>query len=109
VLPLSYDSEGRLLLPPKSRSSARPGEISIEKLLGRSPDRADSLALAVWMLDRYRGRPDHSEHVYWEESWTRPPTPAQIAALPKELREICEATDRSARQWRSGRRWRDDW
>ncbi len=53
VLPLSCDSEGRLLLPPKdcSSSAAHRGP-SLRQLLGRSPDRADSLALAVWALGR---------------------------------------------------------
>lgn len=50
IIPLSYDSEGKLLLIPKDNSRA--GEPSIRKLLGRSPDRADSLALAVWALQR---------------------------------------------------------
>jgi hypothetical protein len=36
VLPLMYDSEGKYVLPPKRRSATRPGETSIEKLLGRS-------------------------------------------------------------------------
>jgi hypothetical protein len=48
VLPLLYDSEGRLMLPPKDRSSAESAQVSIRQLLGRSPDRADSLVLAVW-------------------------------------------------------------
>ena len=42
ALPLQYDSEGKLMLPPKSE---------LRKLLGRSPDLADSLALAAWALD----------------------------------------------------------
>lgn len=53
VLPLTYDSDGRLRLPPKDRDSgsAKSGtkrEKTIKELLGRSPDRADSLVLATW-------------------------------------------------------------
>lgn len=53
VLPLTYDSDGRLRLPPKDRDSgsAKGGtkrEKTIKELLGRSPDRADSLVLATW-------------------------------------------------------------
>ncbi len=49
VLPKSYDGDGRLRLPPKSRS---PGgdrrEPTVRELLGgRSPDRADALVLAL--------------------------------------------------------------
>ena len=90
VLPLMYDSEGRLVLPPKSRSSAKPGQTSIEKLLGRSPDRADSLALAVWILDRYAGREDTSKIVLWDDDWDRPLTPDEVDAMPQGLREIYE-------------------
>jgi hypothetical protein len=48
VLPLLYDSEWRLMLSPKDRTSAESAQVSIRQLLGRSPDRADSLVLAVW-------------------------------------------------------------
>ncbi|HVC95504.1 MAG TPA: hypothetical protein VND64_17545 [Pirellulales bacterium] len=49
MLPKSYDGDGRLRLPPKSRS---PGgdrrEPMVRELLGgRSPDRADALVLAL--------------------------------------------------------------
>jgi hypothetical protein len=53
ILPLLYDSDGRLRLPAKDRDSgsAKSGtkrEKTIKELLGRSPDRADSLVLATW-------------------------------------------------------------
>jgi hypothetical protein len=108
VLPLIYDSEGRLILPPKSRSSARPGEVSIEKLLGRSPDRADSLALAVWVLDRYAGRPDFSEYVFWDADDDTPLTADEVAAMPDELRGIYELYDELERNRPPRRRWLDD-
>jgi len=60
VLPKRYDGEGKLRLPSKSRSRARDGdrgERTIRELLGgRSPDRADALALAyhAWDDDRER-------------------------------------------------------
>ncbi|MHC4404645.1 MAG: hypothetical protein ACYTG0_33755 [Planctomycetota bacterium] len=53
VFPLQYDSEGRMLLPPKDPRTRGPGQTtSLRQLLGRSPDRADSLVLAVWALSR---------------------------------------------------------
>ena len=43
--------DGRLFLPPKDRARAKAtGQVSIQSLLGHSPDRADSLVLAVHML-----------------------------------------------------------
>jgi hypothetical protein len=49
-LPLWYDKEGRLTLPPKHRrggSRELPNEVTMESLLGRSPDEADAVVLAV--------------------------------------------------------------
>lgn len=53
VMPMLYDSEGKQYLPPKSR---RPGVTSdriksLEEIIGRSPDRLDSLVLAVFARD----------------------------------------------------------
>ena len=47
-IPRLYDSEGRLKLPPKERSAGRKSKAapSIREIIGRSPDRADSLVLA---------------------------------------------------------------
>ena len=51
IMPLMYDSEGRLLLPPKERTgTSRYSTTCLRELLGRSPDRADSLCLAVWIM-----------------------------------------------------------
>jgi hypothetical protein len=51
VIPLLYDKDGRLHLPPKQRT---PGMSSSEKtlteLIGHSPDEADSLVLAVYAM-----------------------------------------------------------
>ncbi|HVC95499.1 MAG TPA: hypothetical protein VND64_17520 [Pirellulales bacterium] len=60
VLPKSYDGDGRLRLPPKSRS---PGgdrrEPTVRELLGgRSPDRADALVLALCGWDWMRAYVD---------------------------------------------------
>jgi hypothetical protein len=53
VMPLWYDEEGRIMLPPKNR---RPGAQqttikTISEMLGRSPDDADALVLAVYAMD----------------------------------------------------------
>lgn len=52
-LPLWWDKEGKMFLPPKDREPDKkenPDAITIKKILGRSPDRADSLVLAVYAL-----------------------------------------------------------
>lgn len=49
LLPLLYDNEGRLYLPPKRRQ-ANSQVRSLEEILGRSPDEADSLVLAAYGL-----------------------------------------------------------
>lgn len=53
VIPLLYDKEGRLALPPKTRKGTRAvGEKTLVDLIGNSPDECDSLVLAVKaMLD----------------------------------------------------------
>ena len=93
VLPLQYDREGRMFLPPKEHNTAGPHQgPSLRQLLGRSPDRADSLVLAVWALDKWRGAQDYSDYVLACEDNSEL-TPEEIAAMPDELREICEAYD----------------
>lgn len=86
VLPLQYDSEGRLFLPPKDPGRAKAaGFVSIQSLLGRSPDRADSLVLAIFALKH--GRP--KQQFAWGGTlsdwrttrgavWQRGTTPPQI-------------------------------
>lgn len=59
VIPLQYDPEGRLILPPKHR---KPGakETTIKTLveiIGKSPDEADALVLAVHGLLHEDSRP----------------------------------------------------
>lgn len=46
-IPLLYDEEGRLELPPKIIRSERSTKVSLVDLIGHSPDEADSLVLAV--------------------------------------------------------------
>ena len=95
-------------MPPKNHSSDQPGEKAIRQLLGRSPDRADSLALAVWALDRWKRCPDFSDYDLACEDDSEL-TPEEIAAMPEELREICEMEDDLQREYRA-RRWDDaDW
>jgi hypothetical protein len=50
LIPKYTDEEGRLFLPPKQRRSGKkeqPDEITLDKILGRSPDQADSFVLAI--------------------------------------------------------------
>jgi hypothetical protein len=51
-IPLLYDSEGRLYLPPKDKKNPDGKEVTLKELLGCSPDEADSLVLAVFGLER---------------------------------------------------------
>ena len=55
AMPRSWDSEGRLFLPPKNKKSANSTEPTIRDILGCSPDEADALVLAVFgMLEKPR-------------------------------------------------------
>ena len=102
VLPLQYDSEGRMLLLPKAHNTAGPHQgPSLRQLLGRSPDRADSLILAVWVLDMYRNVRDFSDHVLFCEDDSEL-TPEEIADMPPELRDIYEMDDKPDD-------WDEDW
>jgi len=47
-LPMLYDPEGRIYLPPKDKTNSNSTEITIKEMLGCSPDEADSLVLAVY-------------------------------------------------------------
>ncbi len=49
-LPLLYDGEGRMYLPPKDSNTPQSKGVTIKKLIGCSPDETDSLALAVFAL-----------------------------------------------------------
>lgn len=95
VMPLSYDSEGRLLLPPKEADSNGQRGPSLRQLLGRSPDRADSLVLAVWALGQYRGAPRiHGSLLAYpqpedlvNDDYGRPETMSDV------YRRVCEELD----------------
>ena len=50
IMPKEYDSEGRLVLPPKDKPHKDFKGITIKGILGRSPDQADSTVLAVYGL-----------------------------------------------------------
>lgn len=50
ALPLLYDPEGRMYLPPKRKKSADDKTESLMDILGCSPDEADALVLAVYAL-----------------------------------------------------------
>lgn len=47
-IPLFYDGEGRLYLPPKDKPSPGYTGITLKQLLGCSPDEADSVVLAIF-------------------------------------------------------------
>ena len=91
AIPLQYDSEGRMFLPPKDHNTAGPHQgPSLRQILGgRSPDRADSLALAVWQLDKLTAYEDISkrELVY---DYDGELAPEELASLPAEFRKILE-------------------
>ncbi len=109
ILPRKYDSEGRLVLPPKEAGRSGPQqEKSIRQLLGRSPDRADSLVLAVSAFDIWKHFQDSSKHVYWDEADCIPLSPDEYDQMEPWLREIHEAQDEIDREWAQWRRGRDD-
>lgn len=47
LLPLKYDKEGQFYLPSKNKRSAESKEVTLTELLGRSPDQADALVVAL--------------------------------------------------------------
>lgn len=49
-MPLLYDEEGRMWLPPKNKKNREDKKPSLREILGCSPDGADSLVLAVFGL-----------------------------------------------------------
>jgi len=49
-IPLQWDAEGRLYLPPKDKPTPNYTGITLKQLLGCSPDEADALVLAVFGL-----------------------------------------------------------
>ncbi|GAF97027.1 unnamed protein product, partial [marine sediment metagenome] len=104
VLPLQYDSEGRMQLPPKNASS--PQGPSLRQLLGRSPDRADSLVLAVWGLSRPRPRiPVYEGPIAYipDRRPRRPLTEEELNEFPEPFRGIIEMYQHP----RYRQRWQD--
>jgi hypothetical protein len=51
-IPLMYDGEGRLELPPKNKRDPKSTKMTMTQLVGCSPDEADSLVLAVFGMQR---------------------------------------------------------
>jgi hypothetical protein len=110
VLPLQYDSEGRMQLIPKEAATEQGP--SLRRLLGRSPDRADSLALAVWALSRPRYQiPTFDGPIAYvpepEDSQDRL-TDEELQAIPEPLRGIIEMY-REPRYRNDRDDWDDDW
>lgn len=56
LMPLVYDKEGRLKMPPKDKRSKSSTEVTLKEILGCSPDQADSLVLAVYGLSKKPSR-----------------------------------------------------
>ncbi len=50
-MPLKYDEEGRIYLPPKSKKDPNSKVETIQEMLGCSPDELDALVLAVYVMD----------------------------------------------------------
>ena len=98
ILPLQHDSEGRMFLPPKEHSTAGPHQgPSIRQLLGRSPDRADSLVLAVWAFEKCRATRDYSDYdIAWCGDIEL--TPEEVADMPEEFRELLDMEDEFGRK-----------
>ena len=105
VFPLLYDSEGKLYLPPKTkRPGSPPGVISLRGLLGRSPDRADSLALAVWALDQPVYSPFLDVNPIAYDANEPRPTRSEVETWDEPMRWMAlDAMDR-----RAHRDWDDD-
>jgi hypothetical protein len=49
-IPKMYDPEGRLILPPKHKRGPDTTEVTLDELIGHSPDEADSLVLAYHVM-----------------------------------------------------------
>lgn len=50
LMPLDYDKEGRLYLPPKKKPNPKSKEVSLIDIIKRSPDESDSLVIACYGL-----------------------------------------------------------
>ncbi len=93
------------LLPPKTkRPGSLPGAISLRGLLGHSPDRADSLALAVWALDQPVYSPFLDVNPIAYDASEPPPTRSEVETWDEPMRSMMlESMDRKA-HWD----WDDD-
>lgn len=56
-IPLKYDREGRIELPPKNKKDNDSKEVTLIELIGHSPDEADALALAMYGLVNKKRKP----------------------------------------------------
>ena len=58
-IPLEYDGEGVLVLPPKNKRTRTDTRITLSELIGHSPDEADALVVAVHVLKgkQFRNQP----------------------------------------------------
>lgn len=57
LIPLLYDGQGRMYLPPKNRTNPRSTERTLTEIIGCSPDEADSLVVAVYVMSKPVKRP----------------------------------------------------
>lgn len=53
-LPLLFDEEGRLYLPPKNKTDKNSTKLTIRDMIGCSPDEADSFVLACFSMERVK-------------------------------------------------------
>ena len=90
VLPIQYEKDGRQSLPSKRPTGKKvKGAIYLEDLLGRSPDRADALALSYWArAGGAKGIP----------RYTRPLMVSGEAEELAEQQEVLEETDPEGKQ-----------
>jgi|GEM_PF-2074495 Terminase-like family. len=98
ILPLQYDSEGKMFLPPKDPRPNQATHIrSLRQILGRSPDRADSLALAAWALRKPASYYDGPLICSGDPGDDEPLTPEDIEELPAFFRELVEESNALAK------------
>jgi hypothetical protein len=57
LIPLKYDEEGRMWLPPKQNKSPDSTGETLTQIIGHSPDEADSLVVAVFAMVSKASRP----------------------------------------------------
>lgn len=62
-IPLTYDEEGRLVLPPKTKKNKNSTIPTLTDIIGHSPDEADSLVLGVFGLF-YEDKPIEVGSIY---------------------------------------------